>query len=175
MDVRGVLDADPVELQNVDGVGKNTAVLLKLVQAVSTRYSDEIKNTLSDDKNNKYNSPDKIKPLAVKLFENELYEKSFVLSFNSKFAFLGSDLLSEGDHHSTLISKQKVVEIAARRRATFIALAHNHPDGDVNPSQDDIRTTRELKNALEQVDYHSIEHIIVSAGRTFAFSENGIL
>lgn len=173
--IRGVMEADPSELMNIKGVGENTAAFFKLIQAAVKKYDEQGFEKSEKNNKEKYNSPEKIKPLAVKLFEGLQYERSYVLSFNSKFAYLGYDLVSEGDHHSTPISKQKTVEIAARRRATFIVLAHNHPDGDVTPSEDDIRSTKELKNALEQVDYHLIEHIIVSGKSAYAFSENGLI
>ncbi len=173
--IRGVMEAEPSELMNVKGIGENTAVFFRLLQAAVTKYDEQGIEKTEKNKKEKFNTPEKIKPLAEKLFEGLQYEKSYVLCFNSKFSYLGSDLVSEGDHHSTPISKQKIVEIAARRRATFIALAHNHPDGDVTPSEDDIRSTKELKNALEQVEYHLIEHVIVSGKSSFAFSENGLL
>jgi len=56
-----------------------------------------------------------------------------------------------------------------------MVLLHNHPSGNVDPSQSDINLTRRLCGVLRTFEIRLVDHIIVAAGKSFSFRENGLL
>ena len=68
-----------------------------------------------------------------------------------------------------------VVEAALRRGATTLVLAHNHPNGDVQPSEQDKLLTRALVLATETVQIKIHDHVIVSTDDCFSFRKAGLL
>jgi DNA repair protein RadC len=59
--------------------------------------------------------------------------------------------------------------------ATGIILAHNHPSGQLKPSEADIRITKKIKNAMELFDVSVFDHIILTEDSYYSFADNNAL
>jgi DNA repair protein RadC len=68
-----------------------------------------------------------------------------------------------------------VVEAALRRKAAAVVFAHNHPNGDVRPSEHDKILTRALVLATQTVQIQVLDHLIVSPDAVFSFRKEGLL
>ena len=68
---------------------------------------------------------------------------------------------------------RKIIEIAIKKGASSIAIAHNHPSGDPSPSFEDVRFTRKLSEACKPINLNFIEHIIVGRNVCFSFRRDG--
>jgi DNA repair protein RadC len=68
-----------------------------------------------------------------------------------------------------------VVKEALRHNAAALLITHNHPSGQVTPSQADEMITSRLKAALELIDVRLIDHVITSAGASYSMAEHGLL
>jgi DNA repair protein RadC len=68
-----------------------------------------------------------------------------------------------------------VVEAALKRGAAALVLAHNHPNGNVTPSDQDKVLTRAIVLAADTVHLRVVDHLIVSAQETFSFRKAGLL
>jgi DNA repair protein RadC len=86
---------------------------------------------------------------------------------NSKIIFIGT--LNESVVHPREIFKSAILENSAN-----IILIHNHPSGDLNPSEEDIKTTKELVKAGEILGIKVLDHIIVGNNSFFSFLEEGL-
>ncbi len=64
---------------------------------------------------------------------------------------------------------------ALRREAAALVLAHNHPNGDVAPTESDRRLTEAIVDAAQAVQVRVFDHIVVSATAGFSFRAAGWL
>jgi DNA repair protein RadC len=64
---------------------------------------------------------------------------------------------------------------ALHHSACSLILAHNHPSGDVAPSQADIQLTAKLRAALALLDVSVLDHVIVGRDRALSMAEQGLL
>ena len=87
----------------------------------------------------------------------------------------GVERLEEGTIDRAAVYPRRVVESALRRRAPVLVLAHNHPNSDVKPSEQDKVLTRALVIAAETVQLKIFDHLIVSPDESFSFRRAGLL
>jgi DNA repair protein RadC len=87
----------------------------------------------------------------------------------------GVETLEEGTIDRATIYPRRLVEAALRREAAALVLAHNHPNGDLRPSDQDKLLTRALVLATETVQIRIFDHLIVSADGVFSFRKAGLL
>jgi len=164
-----VLDAPPEELLCVDGVGENTATLLKLVPQVGRRY--EISRSavgsilLTSAQRGEF-----IKPY----FYAERDEVVYVICLDSKYKVIACRMVSRGSVNSTSVNSRKVVELALNCNASAVVLAHNHPSGIAIPSEEDEATTRTIRAALHAVDIRLVDHIVVADDDFVSMADNGL-
>ena len=79
----------------------------------------------------------------------------------------------QGTIDSTTVYPREVVKETLRLNATKVILAHNHPSGNTDPSQQDIELTKKLKEILQIIDVKVLDHIIVGDDIT-SFADMGI-
>ena len=90
-------------------------------------------------------------------------EQVRVLYLNSKNALIRDDLLSEGSVDEAAVYIREVVRRALECHATALILVHNHPSGDPQPSQQDIRLTRDIVDATRHLKISIHDHVIVGS------------
>lgn len=83
--------------------------------------------------------------------------------------------LFSGSLDQTSVYPRVVVEAALRHRAASVVLAHNHPSGDITPSEADKALTRTMRAALDLVDVRLLDHVVVSGHRALSMAEVGML
>lgn len=152
-----VLEAPVEELRKVEGIGENTAVFLRLVTQVGRYYLT--------DRASKAKVLPTLESCAQYLqtfFFGRNVETVYLICLDAKCKMLCCKKISEGDVNSTSLSVRKVVETALNTNASSVVLAHNHPGGMAIPSNEDIQTTRRIAAALQAVDVHFIDHILVT-------------
>lgn len=152
----GVFEAPTEELIKIDGVGVNTAMLLKLMVPVTKKYMAS-----KTSKVNIYENMNAICDyLAGKYFGcNE--EMFAITTFNSKGAIVGFDILANGDCVAVNVSMRQILETVIRNKAVCAVISHNHPGGTAIPSTDDINATRKIAETLNSIDVRLLDHIIL--------------
>jgi len=90
-------------------------------------------------------------------------EQVRVLYLNSKNALIRDELLSEGSVDEAAVYVREVVRRALDCHATALILVHNHPSGDPQPSQQDIRLTRDIIDATRHLKISIHDHVIVGS------------
>ena len=83
--------------------------------------------------------------------------------------------ISHGDLHSTIVHPREVYKRALLNNAASIILAHNHPSGNIDPSESDKAVTERLKAAGELLGVSVLDHIIIAREKHFSFQEAGVL
>jgi DNA repair protein RadC len=83
--------------------------------------------------------------------------------------------ISDGGITGTVVDPKKVFKIALEFNACAIIMGHNHPSGQIRPSEADISLTRKMKEAGELLDMPVLDHIIVGEEKYFSFADDGRL
>ena len=83
--------------------------------------------------------------------------------------------VSEGGLHGTVADPKVIFKMALDHRASSIVLCHNHPSGQLRPSEEDIRLTRKLTDGGRLLDIAIHDHLIVASSGYYSFADNGML
>lgn len=167
----GVLEADMDDLKSVKGLGDNAVILLKMFTQVNKRYL-EVKSN--------YNRQliDGVKTVADYFAAKFLYETNesvYALFLDNKNGVIDCRLISSGIVNATDICIRQLAETSLRCGASSIILAHNHPDGNIKPSNEDIQSTGSIKKALGLVGVTLLDHVVVGNGTHLSMSNMGLL
>lgn len=103
------------------------------------------------------------------------YESFWILSLRRNNTIIKKSLISIGGISGTLADPKKVFIEALENRASAIILVHNHPSGNLKPSEADIQMTSKIKNAGATLEMAILDHIIFTNSGYFSFSDEGIL
>ena len=99
----------------------------------------------------------------------ELQEEFKILLLNRNHQVLGIYPLSKGGVSGTVVDAKLVFSVALKCNASSIIIAHNHPSGNLKPSDADIRLTQKLKEAGNYLDVKVLDHIILSREGYYSF------
>ncbi|MCE1197583.1 MAG: DNA repair protein RadC [Marinilabiliales bacterium] len=103
------------------------------------------------------------------------HEEFWVLFLNRQNKIAGKQKLSQGGMTGTVIDVRLVLKAALDRHATSLILCHNHPSGNLEPSDADKKITRQLKEAARLMDIPVLDHLIVTQAGHFSFADEGLL
>ena len=93
------------------------------------------------------------------------YEQVTMLLLDARQRMISFEVVHEGSANSSDLNIRRIVEIALAKGACSIILAHNHPNGELVPSDTDVATTKYLMKALEPIDLRLREHVLVAGDR----------
>ncbi|EAC1376130.1 DNA repair protein RadC [Escherichia coli] len=102
-------------------------------------------------------------------------EEFMVLYLNQQNQLISHETLFAGSISSTEVHPREVVKRALYFNAAAVLFAHNHPSGDITPSQADKTITQRLVQALQLVDIRVPDHLIVGGRQIYSFAEHGLL
>ncbi|MEA3060259.1 MAG: repair protein RadC [Sphingomonadales bacterium] len=102
-------------------------------------------------------------------------ERVRVLYLNAKNVLVRDLVLSEGSVDEAAVYVREVIRGAVDSHATAMILVHNHPSGDPQPSQADIRLTREIIEAARPLGIQVHDHVIVGATKSYSLKQMGLI
>ena len=105
----------------------------------------------------------------------EIYESMFLLLLNRANTTIGYAKLSQGGITGTVCDVKIVAKYCIDSLASSAIVAHNHPSGNLKPSEADKKITAQLKNALKLIDCNLLDHVILTATDFYSFADNGEL
>jgi len=119
-------------------------------------------------------------PLIKKLIESQGQpdrEQFCVILLNSKNEIIGLNIVSTGNLSSAPVHPREVLKPAILSNSAAMILSHNHPSGDLSPSQEDIAITTIIVQASKIMGIQVHEHLIISMhdDRYFSFVDHGII
>jgi DNA repair protein RadC len=103
------------------------------------------------------------------------YEEFWIIYLNKQNKVIGKEKISAGGIAGTVADIRIIFKSAVDRLATGILLAHNHPSGNLNPSDQDIELTRKLNEAGKVLDIQVVDHLIISHSGYYSFADEGKL
>lgn len=166
----GVLDAPYDELLAVKGLGPVAAAFFKMLPQAFRSY---VKGR--DSGHMRMCDYREMGRYLVKQYVGYSHEVVVLMLLDSASRVLYCDVVSEGTAVTANIYIQKVVALAARYRAVYAVLSHNHPSGNALPSRQDLRITERVYEALRGIDVLLIDHIIVAGDDFLSLCEGGVM
>jgi len=168
--LNNVLEASPLELMQIKGVGEVTALHLASFLAVTKRY---LLGTL--EKKPTFESTRQIIEYFQALCMGNKYECAYVLYLDKSKRLIKAEKLSEGSIDSTGIYVDKIIQGSLLHKAYYVVLGHNHTSGNTFPSPQDILNTELLMNALINIRKFLLDSVIVDHLNAFSMLDNGII
>lgn len=105
---------------------------------------------------------------------NREIECFYVLFLNSNNIFI-ADVLYEGTLNRVALYHKEILKKAISINASNIIISHNHPSDNINPSEEDIASTKELRKFCASCHIVLLDHIIVTRNNFYSLSENGLI
>lgn len=170
--LKNILDAPLEELQEIKGIGSVAPVALRIIRETASLYlqlSAESRDVFTDSEVLYQFWRAKIGSLP-----NEVFQVGY-LDSGYRLLPAGVETLEEGTVDRANVYPRKVVEAALRRGAAALVFAHNHPNGNVQPSEQDKLLTRALVLAATTVQIKVLDHLIISPNEVFSFRKEGLL
>ena len=167
--ISGLLHASTTDLQRIKGLGPaKRAELMAVLELARRALSEQLKErTLFD-------SPNVVKQYLQLHLAAKHHEVFAVLFLDSQNRLIVLEELFRGTLTQTSVYPREVVLRALHHHAAAVVLAHNHPSGNIRPSDADIQLTRTLRAALALIDVRVLDHIIVAPGLALSMAEEGL-
>lgn len=99
------------------------------------------------------------------------HEQVWIIFLTTANTLIAKEMISKGTLNYTAIDNRTILRRVLLNNAAGFILVHNHPSGNPQPSQQDIKMTEKLKKACELMDVKLIDHVIFTDDAFFSFSE----
>jgi DNA repair protein RadC len=156
------------ELQRFKGVGEAKAITIAAALELGRRrqMSDLRERPRVGSSRDAFQA---IAPLLTDLYHEEFW----LLLLNRANEVIARERLSSGGMGGTVVDVKLVLKAALDARATAIIAVHNHPSGNLQPSQADIDLTKKLQQAGTLLEIPLLDHLIVSERGYYSFADEG--
>ncbi|MEN8227541.1 MAG: DNA repair protein RadC [Bacteroidota bacterium] len=103
------------------------------------------------------------------------HEEFWLLMLNRANRILGRFKVSQGGLSGTVIDTRIILKKALDNLASSIIVCHNHPSGNNQPSDADVKITEKLKKAAEMLEIKLLDHVIIADKSYFSFADEGLM
>lgn len=165
----GIEQASNTEMCGVEGIGPAKAAEIKAAIELGRRYQKPSLAGVSFCSSLdvvEYYRP-RMKDAKKEMFRCALLD--------TKNKILREEIVSIGSLTASIVHPRDTFKAAIRESAAAVIFIHNHPSGDIKPSQEDILLTKRLVQAGEVLGIQVLDHIIIGEGGHFSFKDNGLL
>ena len=107
--------------------------------------------------------------------KNHKKENFVVLYLNSRNELLNKETISIGTLNANLVHPREVFEPAITGFASSVVFVHNHPSGDPEPSEDDLKITKQLVEAGKILGIDVLDHIIIGQEKYTSFKDKELI
>ena len=158
------------ELTAYNGIGEAKAISILAACELGKRREHEDKLERLD-----LSQPDAIYQHLLPKMRDLDVEEAYIVLMNNNYKHIKTVRLSHGGITETAVDVRVIIKEAVLCNATIVALAHNHPSGNIHPSGYDDQITRQVKSACDAMRLHFADHIIVTDGAYYSYHESGKL
>ena len=166
-----VLDAAPVQLQQVKGVGPKNIFALHFIQGVARRYLRQ--RVVGKEY---VRSSREVADYLIHSMRGLQHEVLTVVFLDAAHAVIDAAVVAEGTVTVNTIYPRELVKAALARNASALVIAHNHPSGSLTPSRQDSELTRSLYLVCSFMHLDLLDHLIIGAGdQVYSFADQGVM
>ena len=157
------------ELQRFKGIGEAKAITIAAALELGRRrqLSDVQQRPQITSSRDAWQA---IAPLLADLSHEEFW----VLFLNRANRVIARRRISSGGTAGTVVDAKMIFRLALEEKASSIILVHNHPSGNLQPSQADLQLTRQLKTAGQAIDIAVLDHLIIAETGYYSFADEGV-
>lgn len=166
--IANVFEASPEDLKKVDGIGESSAFLLTMIPSLCRMYTQA-----KWERRVLLGTTEIAGQYAVNLFIGKNYEEFHIICVDSNRQVFYEGCVLKGTINEVPAYPRLIVEEALKRKAQYVYLTHNHPNGTLRPSEADIIATNNMIDALAAVGVVVFDHIVVSGNRFYSMSDMG--
>ena len=149
-------------LQKISGIGKDKAATIAAAFELSRRILSQPKWF----SNKKITSPQDVAEIFIPILRDDSKEKFIVVCLNSANKIIKHETISVGNLNSSVVHPREIFKVAIDNSSASIILIHNHPSGNPEPSNEDIRITKKIVETGKIMDIPVFDHLII-AGETY--------
>ena len=160
--LKGLMEADIAEISALHGLGNSSALLIKTTMELFCRYAKDSVETIYY-----YDTIQKVALYLKNLYIGQIKEASYAMLLDNKMKLLEVVKVGEGSVNSSPVSLRALLEAVIRKNAAAVILSHNHADGILTPSAEDLAVTRQIYDYLRQIGIPLLEHIIISGKEAY--------
>lgn len=166
-----VLDASPVLLKKIKGMGPKNIFALQFVQGVARRY---LRQRIQ--KKSYITSSKDVADYLIHALRGLQHEVFMVVYLDASHAVIDSEILSQGTINVNTVYPRELIKSALAHHAVSLVVAHNHPSGSLRPSTQDEQLTRTLSLMCSFMNITLLDHLIIGAGETvYSFADHGLM
>lgn len=158
------------DLCSYNGIGEAKAITIMAAVELGKRRQREKLEERRD-----MGSAQAIYELIHSKVQDSDVEEAWIVLMNRNYKLIDYKCISHGGITETAVDVRIIIKEALLKNATVVALCHNHPSNNPRPSRDDDRLTEKVKNACDTMRILFLDHIIVTDGAYFSYSESGRL
>jgi DNA repair protein RadC len=158
------------ELVKYKGIGEAKAISIIAALELGRRRKEE--------------SPEILEPISsskaaynyfISHMQDLAHEEFWVLLLNRANKPIDIRMVASGGVSATIVDVKIILKLGIEKLASSIIIAHNHPSGNLTPSDSDKEITHKIKNACKLIEMPLLDHLIVTDKSFFSFSDEGIL
>lgn len=168
--LKNVLFAPREELQRVEGIGKSSALQLNFIGAIANYVNRKQTAPMVN-----FSSSKKVIEYCINHFMNRNSENLTLLLLDDKYALLHVHKMSSNLPNHIIVDYREVFAQIMKYDCRKVVIAHNHTIGSADPSDDDLRLTREIGDILRIINVGLVDHIIVHNGEAVSMRNCGML
>lgn len=169
-DINGLAKQSPEFLCRQRGIGKAKAILICAAVELGRRHQAREVSERAVIRSSK----DAYLQLHTQLRDLN-HEEFWVIFLNRANRVIHKEMVSKGGLVGTVADPRLIFERALLVKAAAMIVAHNHPSGNLEPSNPDIDITRKLKSAGEFLDLSVLDHLIIGEGGYYSFADEGLM
>src|SRR6201996_5466317 len=169
-DLNKLAKASIAELSNFRGIGEAKAISIIAALEIGRRRDDTETKALETILSSKdgYN-------IMRRHLVDLNHEEFWIILLGRASKVLGKELISKGGLSGTVADPKVIFHIALQHQASGIILVHNHPSGNLKPSQLDINLTKRLSEAGRLLEIQIFDHLIICDTGFYSFSDENLL
>jgi len=159
------------ELQQIEGIGLAKAITLKAAFQISNQRLKE----LAEKKHIFFRQPQDVAQFFIPELGYLKQEIFAIVLLDSSGKFIHRETISRGILNASLIHPREVFKEAIKRSAAAIILVHNHPSGELKPSQEDIKITKQMLQSGQLLNIPVYDHLIIAGDKFLSLKEEGYI
>jgi DNA repair protein RadC len=168
--VKAISQATIEELSQIKGIGLAKAAQIKACFELGKREGLE-----AELKNFDIKDPESVVKAIRASIKEKAKEHFKLILLNPRNKIIGISTISIGTLNASLVHPREVFKDAIMHSAASVVLAHNHPSGDPEPSEDDLKITKKLVDSGKILGIEVLDHIVIGKNNFCSFKERGLI
>ncbi len=158
------------ELTKFKGIGEAKAITMVAAMELGRRRK-ETENSKRDKITSSKDAFDCVSSMLIDL----PHEEFWLLILNRANFVVKKEMISHGGVAGTVVDTKIIFKLALENYANSIIICHNHPSGNLQPSETDIKITKNIKEAGKLMETPLLDHLIITENGYYSFADEGVL